>query len=47
MITLNEQEVNDLLNFANEMPTKFGLPIVNFLTSKLPKQEEIKEEVED
>lgn len=47
MITLNEKEVQDLLNFVSEMPTKFGLPIVNLITSKMPKQEEVEEVKEE
>ena len=35
MITLNEQEVQNLVNFVNDMPTKYGLPLINFTNSKL------------
>ena len=35
MITLNEQEVQNLVNFVNDMPTKYGLPLINFINSKL------------
>lgn len=40
MITLTEQEVIDLINFANEMPTKYGMPLITFFQSKqsLPKE---------
>ena len=31
MITLNEQEVQNLVNFVNDMPTKYGLPLINFI----------------
>ena len=32
MITLNETQVKELEAFIQEMPTKFGLPLLNFLT---------------
>ena len=35
MITLTEQDIQDLTNFANEIPTKFGTPILVFLDRKL------------
>ncbi len=28
---LTEQDTNDLENFANEIPTKYGLPILSWL----------------
>jgi hypothetical protein len=31
MITLNETQVKELEAFIQEMPTKFGLPLLNFL----------------
>jgi hypothetical protein len=31
MITLNETQVKELETFIQEMPTKFGLPLLNFL----------------
>jgi hypothetical protein len=31
MITLNETQVKELESFIQEMPTKFGLPLLNFL----------------
>jgi hypothetical protein len=30
-IILEEQHIKDLENFANELPTKFGAPLLNFL----------------
>lgn len=32
MITLNETQVKELEAFIQEMPTKFGLPLLNFLS---------------
>ena len=40
MITLNEQEVQNLVNFVNDMPTKYGLPLINFIYSKLAQQDQ-------
>lgn len=34
MITLTQKEVEDLKNFANEIPTKYGLTILQFLIKK-------------
>lgn len=34
MITLTQQEVTDLKNFANDIPTKYGLTILQFLIKK-------------
>jgi hypothetical protein len=31
MITLNETQVKELEAFIQEMPTKYGLPLLNFL----------------
>ena len=31
MITLSETQVKELEAFIQEMPTKFGLPLLNFL----------------
>jgi len=30
-IQLNEQSIKDIENFCLEMPTKFGLPIIQYL----------------
>ena len=40
MITLNEQEVQNLVNFVNDMPTKYGLPLINFINSKLAQKDQ-------
>ena len=42
MITLTEQEVQDLKNFANDIPTKYGLTILQFLIKKEKEEEEKK-----
>jgi hypothetical protein len=38
MLTLDEKSLNELNNFLQEMPTKFGLPIINFLNAKIKEQ---------
>lgn len=47
MITLNEQQIKELEAFLQEMPTKFGLPILQFLgklnAEQNPPIEEVKE----
>jgi hypothetical protein len=30
-ITLNDTEIKDIENFCLEMPTKYGLPIIQYL----------------
>ena len=40
MITLNEQEVQNLVNFVNDIPTKYGLPLINFINSKLGQKDQ-------
>ena len=40
MIQLNEQEVQNLINFANDIPTKYGMPLIQFINSKLPQPEQ-------
>jgi hypothetical protein len=40
MITLTQKEVEDLKNFANEIPTKYGITILQFLIGKEKEEEE-------
>lgn len=44
MYTLEESTVKELELFIQEIPLKFGLPILNILQTKLIKQEELKPE---
>lgn len=39
MINLTQKEVESLRNFANEIPTKYGLPILQFFINKEQEQE--------
>jgi hypothetical protein len=43
MITLSEQNLKELEAFINEMPTKYGLPLLEFF-SKLAKEQKSNEE---
>jgi hypothetical protein len=45
MITLNETQVKELEAFIQEMPTKFGLPLLNFLNKIAQDENGAKEEV--
>ena len=47
-ITLNEEQVKQLDAYFQEMPTKYGLPLIQFLSKLAQEQnpEEVKEEVE-
>ena len=38
MITLNETQVKELEAFIQEMPTKFGVPLINFLNNIINEQ---------
>lgn len=40
MINLTEQEIKDLMKFIDDMPTKFGLPLVQFFSSKIEEQKQ-------
>jgi hypothetical protein len=40
-IILEEQHVKDLENFGNELPTKYGAPLLNFLNKLAHEQGQI------
>jgi len=44
MITLSEEKLKELAAFFQEMPTKFGLPLLQFF-SKLAEEQKPKEEL--
>jgi hypothetical protein len=45
MITLNENNLKELNNFIQEMPTKFGLPLIQFINQIIEEQKnEVTEE---
>lgn len=39
-MNLTEQEVKDLMNFLNDLPTKYGMPLVGFFNTKLQEIEQ-------
>jgi hypothetical protein len=50
MIVLNEQDLVALKNYANELPTKFGLGLLQFLETKekeVAETEEIQKDKEE
>jgi len=40
MIKLTKEEFQELINFANEMPTKYGMALINFLSQKSKEEDE-------
>ena len=38
MLQLDEKSINELNAFLQEMPTKYGLPLLNFLNTKIQEQ---------
>lgn len=49
-ITLNEQHVTELNNFIQDLPVKFGLPLLNFMNKIIQEnasKESIKKAVEE
>lgn len=46
MLTLDQNALQELNNFIQEMPVKYGLPLLNFINTKLkeqlPKEEVVK-----
>lgn len=45
VIQLTEQDIKDLTNFADEIPTKYGLPIIQFLNKKIEEQKQDEREI--
>lgn len=45
MINLSEQNLKELETFINEIPTKYGIPLLEFF-AKLAREQKAKEEVE-
>ena len=42
MLTLSEKDLKDLDTFIQELPLKHGLPLLNFLNSKIKEAQENK-----
>jgi hypothetical protein len=47
MITLNEQQLNELNQFCQELPTKYGVPLLQWFKQIQEEQNPKKEEKED
>lgn len=46
MLELNQEDLKVLDNFIQEMPTKYGLPLLNFINAKITeKNKKASEEV--
>jgi|APGre2960657404_1045060.scaffolds.fasta_scaffold68157_2 hypothetical protein len=45
MLTLDEKDLKELNLFIQEMPLKYGLPLLNFINSKVQVNKEIPEEL--
>ena len=41
MLTLNEQQLKELNDFLQEMPVKYGMPILNYLNAKIKEQNQV------
>jgi hypothetical protein len=44
MLTLIEKDLQELNNYIQELPVKHGLPLLNFLNSKIAEQKKAAEE---
>ena len=44
MLTLNEKDIKQLNEFLQELPLKFGLPLLNFINAKIAEQNKEKQE---
>jgi len=44
MITISEEKLKELEAFIQEMPTKFGLPLIQFINQIIEEQKPIPEE---
>ena len=38
MLTLNQSEVKEIQDYINELPTKYGVPLLNYLNMKIQEQ---------
>jgi hypothetical protein len=38
MLTLNQSEVKEIQDYINELPTKYGVPLLNYLNMKIQQQ---------
>ena len=40
MLTLNQKDLQEVNNFLQELPLKYGLPLLNFINAKIKEQSE-------
>lgn len=45
MLTLNQEDLKELNNFLQELPLKYGLPLLNFINGKITEQKKAAAEV--
>jgi len=45
MLTLNQEDLKELNNFLQELPLKYGLPLLNFINGKITEQKKTASEV--
>lgn len=38
MLTLNQSEIKEVMDYVNELPTKYGVPLLNYLNMKIQQQ---------
>jgi uncharacterized protein YutD len=38
MLTLNQQEIKEVQDYINELPTKYGVPLLNYINMKIQQQ---------
>ena len=43
-ILLDEKSIQEINNFLQEMPLKYGLPLLNFFNKKLQEQQQVNQE---
>jgi hypothetical protein len=46
-VVLDEKSLTELNNFLQELPVKFGLPLLNFINQKIKEQNSTEEVVEE
>ena len=44
MVNLTEEEVKSLMQFIEELPTKYGIPLVQFFNPKIEEAKKLKED---
>lgn len=47
MLQLNEQDLKQINDFLQEMPLKWGLPLLNYINAKIQEQGKPKEILEE